>query len=76
MKPDLFLPCINGTFGNMGHIDAARMTQQVGPKIVIPQHFWLFVEQGGDPFGFVQACRYICPETKVVVLRLGEGLKI
>jgi L-ascorbate 6-phosphate lactonase len=75
LRPDVLLPCINGTFGNMNHLDAARMTQQVNPRVVIPHHFWLFIEQGGDPAGFLYACRYLCPDVTVRILRPGEGFE-
>lgn len=74
MKPDVLLPCINGNFGNMNHIDAALLTQQVNPQTVIPCHFWMFLEHGGDPAAFVYACKYFCPEISVVILKPGEGI--
>jgi L-ascorbate 6-phosphate lactonase len=75
LQPDILLPCINGVFGNMNHIDAAMLTQQVKPKIAIPCHFWTFAEQGGgDPGGFVHACKHFAPETKTQLLKPGELL--
>ena len=69
----MLLPCINGVFGNMSHIDAAMLTQQVKPRYAIPCHFWMFAEHGaGDPAGFVHACRHFCPEVKALLLRPGE----
>jgi L-ascorbate 6-phosphate lactonase len=74
---DVLLPCINGTFGNMNHLDAARMVEQVAPRIAIPCHFWTFAEQGGgDPGGFIHACRQFAPAVKSLLLRPGEGLTI
>lgn len=72
---DLLLPCINGGFGNMGHIDAARLVQAVKPRRAAPCHFWTFAEQGaGDPWGFVQACKFLCPDVSAVLLKPGEPL--
>ncbi len=74
---DVLLPCINGSFGNMNHLDAARLVQQAAPRIAIPCHFWTFAEQGpGDPGGFIQACRQFAPKTDALLLRPGEGLTI
>ena len=74
---DLILPCINGTFGNMNHLDAAYLTRQVGSRMAIPCHFWTFAEQGsGDPLGFILACKDLAPETKVTLLTPGEGITI
>jgi L-ascorbate 6-phosphate lactonase len=74
---DLLLPCINGVFGNMNHIDAAMLTRQASPRVAIPCHFWTFAEQGGgDPGGFVQACASLTPKVKAMLLRPGEGLTV
>jgi L-ascorbate metabolism protein UlaG (beta-lactamase superfamily) len=73
LKPDILLPCINGVFGNMNHIDAAMLVESVKPRCAIPCHFWTFAEQGGgDPAGFVHACKHYSPETKALLLRPGE----
>jgi L-ascorbate 6-phosphate lactonase len=75
--PDLLLPCINGVFGNMNHIDAARLVQQAKPRYAIPCHFWTFAEQGGgDPAGFIYACKFLCPEVEALLLRPGEGFTV
>ena len=74
---DVLLPCINGSFGNMSHLDASRMTQQAAPRIAIPCHFWTFAEQGaGDPLGFLQACHQLAPGVNAKLLRPGEGLTV
>jgi L-ascorbate 6-phosphate lactonase len=73
VRPDLLLPCINGVFGNMGHIDAAMLVAQAKPRYAIPCHFGMFAEHGAaDPGGFLHACRYLCPEVKTLLLRPGE----
>jgi L-ascorbate 6-phosphate lactonase len=77
LKPDVILPCINGVFGNMNHIDAARLVQQGKPRYAIPCHFWTFAEQGGgDPAGFLYTCNSFCPEVKALLLRPGEAFTI
>ncbi len=77
LKPDLVLPCINGVFGNMNHIDAARLVEQVRPRYAIPCHYWTFAEQGaGDPGGFVYACKQFCPDVKTLLLKPGEGFTL
>ncbi len=74
---DVVIPCINGGFGNMGHIDAARMTGESGARIAIPCHFWTFAEQGaGDPLGFVNACRLFAPKADAQLLSPGEACVI
>jgi L-ascorbate 6-phosphate lactonase len=77
LKPDLILPCINGVFGNMNHIDAAMLVQQAKPRYAIPCHYWTFAEQGGgDPAGFVYACKQFCPEAQALLLKPGEAFTV
>jgi L-ascorbate 6-phosphate lactonase len=74
---DLVLPCINGVFGNMNHIDAAMLVRQAAPRMAIPCHYWTFAEQGaGDPGGFLHACGQFAPKVKALLLKPGEGLTI
>jgi L-ascorbate 6-phosphate lactonase len=74
---DVLIPCINGSFGNMGHIDAARMAGESGARIAIPCHFWTFAEQGaGDPMGFVTACLHFGPKVRALLLSPGSGLAV
>lgn len=73
-KPDVFVPCINGRFGNLDAEQAAGLTALAAPRAVIPCHFWMFKEHNGDPESFVQACAAHCPETPVVLLRPGQGV--
>ena len=76
-RPDVVVPCINGVFGNMNHIDAAFLIQQARPRFAIPCHFWTFAEQGaGDPGGFLHACHRFCPEVMAIVLKPGETFTI
>ena len=74
LKPDVLIPCINGNFGNMNHIDAARMAAQAQPQMVVPCHFWMFPEHGGDPAAFTYACRHFCPDATVIIPSPGEGI--
>jgi L-ascorbate 6-phosphate lactonase len=77
LQPDMVLPAINGVFGNMNHIDAARLVSEAGPRIAVPCHFWTLAEQGaGDPAGFIHACAVMCPEVQAMLLRPGEVLTV
>ena len=72
MRPDILLPCINGAFGNMDYREAAQMTQQVAPAVVIPTHFWMFIEQNGNPAGFLELCSQLAPNVKTILIKPGE----
>jgi L-ascorbate 6-phosphate lactonase len=77
LNPDVILPCINGVFGNMNHIDAAKLIEQARPRYAIPCHYWMLAEQGGgDPAGFIHACNYFCPDVKSLLLKPGEGFTV
>jgi L-ascorbate 6-phosphate lactonase len=74
MKPEVLIPCINGRFGNMDAKEAALMTGLVKPRVVIPSHFWMFVEQNGEPAAFLDFCRELAPQSHAVLMKPGEEL--
>ena len=77
LNPDVLLPVINGVFGNMGHLDAVQLVQEVKPRLAIPCHFWTFAEHGaGDPMGFLNACARHCPEVEAKLVRPGAGILV
>jgi L-ascorbate 6-phosphate lactonase len=71
-KPDILIPCINGKFGNMDAHEAALCTGLVQPAVVIPCHFWMFIEQNGDPETFVRECKETVAQTRTVLITPGE----
>ncbi|MBM3712486.1 MAG: MBL fold metallo-hydrolase, partial [Actinobacteria bacterium] len=73
-KINVLIVPINGTYGNPDSKDASYITAWVKPQIVIPSHFWQFIEQGGNPGEFLEYCSKISPETKIVILAIGEGM--
>lgn len=74
MRPDVLIPCINGRFGNMDAQEAAMLTSLVNPTIVIPSHFWMFVEQNGEPAAFLDGCKDLAPQSQAVLMKPGEEL--
>ena len=73
---DLLIVPINGKFGNPDSRDASYIAAWVKPKTVIPSHFWMFKEHGGDPGLFVEYCSTIAPKAKISVPAIGEELMI
>jgi len=69
---DVLLVPINGRFGNPDGRDAAYFAQMLKPKVVIPCHYWLFLEHGGDPGDFLECCGRIASESKAKILSIGE----
>jgi L-ascorbate 6-phosphate lactonase len=72
MKPEILIPCINGRFGNMDAKEAALLTSLVKPRVVIPSHFWMFVEQNGEPGAFLDLCKEVAPQSQAVVMKPGQ----
>ena len=71
---DLLIVPINGKYGNPDSKDAAYITAWVKPKTVIPCHFWMFKEHGGDPGAFIKYCSEIAPTSRILVPAIGEQL--
>ena len=73
---DCYLVPINGRFGNPDSLQAAQMTKALGPKTVVPCHFWQFIEHGSEPWVFADEAPKMCPDTDVRVLAVGETLVV
>jgi L-ascorbate 6-phosphate lactonase len=74
MHPDILIPCINGTYGNLNSEEAALLTRAIGPQLAIASHFWMFVEHNGNPKSYLEACARLAPEVEAVVMKPGERL--
>jgi len=78
--PQVLVPCINGSFGNLNAVEAAQLTALIKPRLVIPCHFWMFKEHhvagNGDPLTFVNACEQLCSSVRVEVLTPGQGIVV
>ena len=68
LKPDILIVCINGKWGNMSAADAAKLTAQLNPKVVIPMHFGMFAENTEDPQTFVDEAKKAGVKSKIVIL--------
>jgi L-ascorbate 6-phosphate lactonase len=76
LKPQVILPCINGAYGNMNSETAAELVRLTGAHLVIPTHFWTFIEHGGDPWQFQKCCQNTAPLAEVKWMTQGEGVVI
>jgi L-ascorbate 6-phosphate lactonase len=72
MGVDIIVPPINGAYGNLDAVEAAKLAHDAHAKVAIPCHFWMFVEHNGDPAGFLRACRKYAPEVKPLLLTQGN----
>lgn len=73
-KPDIMLVCINGQYGNMTPEEAARLTEEVKPSVVIPMHWGLVAENTADPADFVGALAEEGSKARPVVIGPGDLL--
>jgi L-ascorbate 6-phosphate lactonase len=71
---DVIIPPINGAFGNLDGVEAARLAHDARAKVAIPCHFWMFAEHGGSPAQFLDACKELAPETRSHLMSAGEML--
>jgi L-ascorbate 6-phosphate lactonase len=69
---DIIMPPINGAFGNLDGVEAARLAHDARAKVVIPCHFWMFPLHYGNPAEFLEACQEFAPEVKTVLMTQGE----
>ena len=69
---DLLVVPINGKYGNPDAVQAAEMTAILAPRIVMPCHYWMFMEHGGDPASFAEACKATAPSTECIISAVGE----
>jgi L-ascorbate 6-phosphate lactonase len=72
MKPDIIIPPINGAYGNLDGIAAARLAADSGASIAIPCHYWMFVEHNGNPAQFLEGCKQHAPKVQPKILSQGE----
>ncbi|WP_168735388.1 MBL fold metallo-hydrolase [Cohnella fermenti] len=74
-RVDLLIAPINGKYGNMNEVEAARAVQIANPAFAAPCHFWLLPgNSGGDPLRFMEAVTEWAPRTTPFLFRQGEML--
>ena len=69
---DIILPPINGAFGNLNGLEAARLAQKARAKIAIPCHFWMFAAHYGNPVEFLDACKEHALDVSPLLMTQGE----
>ena len=74
-SPDIIILPINGAYGNLDSVDAAKLVADTGAKYAIPCHFWTFAGHGGDPQKFDDEMKTTAPESKALFFAQGEMKK-
>ncbi len=67
-KPDILMVCVNGKWGNMNVSEAARLTTELRPKIVVPMHWGMFAHNTVDPQDFVLAAKDGGVKAKILIM--------
>jgi len=71
---DVIMPPINGAYGNLDGVEAAKLAHDAHARVAIPCHFWMFAEHGGSPAQFLDACQEFAPEVRPHLMTQGELL--
>jgi L-ascorbate 6-phosphate lactonase len=72
MGIDVIIPPINGAFGNLDGVEAAKLARDAHAKVAIPCHYWTFAEHGGNPAEFLEACKTYAPDVRPYLMAQGE----
>lgn len=75
-EPDVMITCINGGYNNLSHWEAAKLANEVRPKVAIPCHYDLFPDNSSDPKQFRSALSVVAPSVMYQELVHGEPLLI
>lgn len=73
-RPDIALLPINGMYGNLNSEQAVKLATDMGCKMLIPCHFWMFVEHGGDPLLLKQLSEQVS-DMDIVFMALGGKIR-
>ncbi|MDD3347446.1 MBL fold metallo-hydrolase [Oscillibacter sp.] len=73
MRPEVAILPINGAFGNLNGVEAARYAGLLGCRVCIPCHFWTFPLHHGDPQQIIESIGALAPRCRVQMLCQGEG---
>lgn len=73
-KPEIALLPINGAFGNLNGVLAARYAAMLHSKVLIPCHFWTFPLHHGDPQELIDAMDKEAPGVELHLLCQAEGI--
>lgn len=73
-RPDIMVAPINGAYNNMNSWEACALAARIGPRVLIPCHFGMFIEHGGDPAAFLRHAEEQLKDSLALVMAPGEEL--
>lgn len=71
-KINILIAPINGAFGNLTEKDAVELVSFLKPRAVIPCHFGMFADHGGNPGIFLKLMKEKNPDVEVMLMQYGE----
>ena len=69
---EVMLVCINGKYGNMNLIEAAKLSRVLAPRVVIPNHYDMFKNNQANPYEFEKLILQKSKHIKCRILSVGE----
>ena len=75
MHPDIILPPINGEYGNLDSAQAVKLAKDVGAKLAIACHYWMFAMHRGDPQSFLDEAKENLTDCEYKLMYQGEIIK-
>lgn len=73
---DVMAAPINGAYGNLNEEEAVKLCALLKPELIIPYHYGMFAEHGGNPYIFMKNMKEQLPGQKYSIMRPGEGIII
>jgi len=73
-RPEVALLPINGAFGNLDSKEASELAKVLDTKVLIPCHYWMFVEHMSYPYALLEEAKEIPAEVRF--LAVGETTTI
>ena len=70
-QPDVGLLPINGAFGNLDSVEAAKLAKELKLKVCVPHHFWTFPRHFGDPMKAIEAFAKYAPDCELAMMTPG-----
>jgi len=74
-RPDVAILPINGAYGNLNGVTAARYAALLKAKICVPCHFWTFPLHHGDPQEIIEHLPKAAEGCALRLLCQGEGFR-
>jgi L-ascorbate 6-phosphate lactonase len=72
INPDVMIASINGEFGNLDPVTGAELSKYVKAKVIIPCHFWTFMEHKGRPDLIIDSLEKVGSEAVPYFLTPGD----